>query len=135
MLTAFVSNAQNAKEQQNVIKQVFQAMSDRNEPILRSLCTKDIVIVEDAKLWNIDSLTLYLKKPIPNDYKRINSFKFISEVTNDNISSITYENQANISGKGNQYVIIWIETAILIREESKWKLKVIHSTTKEKRKI
>jgi hypothetical protein len=135
IFTAFVSNAQSPKEPQNVIVQAFQALSDRNEINLKSFCTDDIIIVEDAKLWNMDSLIFHIKSPTPNDYKRVNSFKFISDVTNDNVSCITYENQADISGNGKHYIIVWIETAILIREDKKWKLKVLHSTTKEKRKI
>ncbi|HSD06644.1 hypothetical protein [Flavobacterium sp.] len=62
IVSVIESKAQSATEQHNVVAKVFQALSERNEANLRSLCTEDIIIVEDAKLWNIDSLTLSLKK-------------------------------------------------------------------------
>jgi hypothetical protein len=135
VLFSIQANAQIEKEPQGVIESVFQALSDRDEVTLRSLCTKDIIIVEDAKLWTIDTLANYIRKPLPEDYKRENQFKFLKHVVDDSIACITYENEARVSGKGKKFLIIWMETAVLIREENKWKLKILHSTTKERRQL
>lgn len=135
LLVNFQLSAQGTPDAQSVIVQVFDAISERNEQKLRSLCTEDILVIEDAKLWNIDSLTSFMTKPVPPDYKRINTFKIISNITSDSISCISYENTAQISGKGNRYEIVWMETAILTLETNQWRLKLLHSTTKERRKL
>ena len=135
LLLSVPSKAQNENELQAVISGVFQALSDRNENDLRTLCSSDLLVVEDAKLWSIDSLVFYVRKPVPDDYKRENSFKFINSVVKNDIACVTYENTASITGKKNHYLIVWMETAILVRDEERWKLKILHSTTKEKRKI
>jgi hypothetical protein len=135
LLISLQAKAQNENEPQAVISAVFQAISDRNEEKLRTLSSNDLLIIEDAKLWSIDTLIKSLRKPVPQDYKRENNFQFISQVVKNDIACVTYENKASITGNNNHYLIVWMETAILVRVEEKWILKILHSTTKEKRKI
>lgn len=127
--------AQSIEDSQTVIVKVFDAISNRDQEKLKSLCTEDLIVIEDAALWNIDSLTTFMKKPVPADYKRVNTFRIISNITGDSISCISYENTAQISGKGNRYEIVWMESAVLILQNGKWHLKNLHSTTKKRRKL
>jgi hypothetical protein len=135
LLFSFQVNAQIENGPQAAIESVFQALSTRDEVALRSFCTTDIIIVEDAKLWTIDTLVSYIRKPVPHGYKRENTFKFLKTVLEGSIASITYENEARVFGNGKKYLIIWMETAVLVKEENKWKLKILHSTTKERQQL
>lgn len=44
------------------------------------------------------------------------------------IAWTTYYNQADVTRNGTAYVVKWLETAILTKEDGQWKIKTLHST-------
>ncbi len=114
--------------QQTIVK-MFDALSKRDSVSLKAHCTADITLYEYGQVWNID--TLILKAITLNqaaDFKRTNSFDFISTTTDKTTAWVTYRLQSAISKDGKQSTLQWLETVVLIKEKKEWQVKHLHST-------
>lgn len=116
------------KVQQTVIN-FFESLSNRDSVSLKSYSTIDISLFEYGQVWTLDTL---IRKAITlntaNDFKRINSIEFINSSADINTAWATYNLHSEITRAGKQVRIHWLESVILVRENKKWKLKVLHST-------
>lgn len=114
--------------QQTVIK-LFEALSNRDSVSLKNYCTPDIALFENGSIWNAD--TLILKAITLNtaiDFKRINNIDFINTTVNRNTAWATYNLHSEITRNGKQINVQWMETVVAVKENKKWKIKVLHST-------
>ena len=133
VITIFAVSAQEKfteKQQkvQKIVIDMFQALADRDTIKLKSNCAPDILILENGSAWNLDTLTLRISQNTATDFKRINTIDFIDTKINGNVAWATYNNQADVTRNGKHVIIKWLETAILIKEDKFWKIKVLHST-------
>ena len=114
--------------QQTVVK-MFEALSKRDSLSLKALCTADISFYEYGQVWNID--TMINKAIIMNtaaDFKRSNTFDFISTETDKSTAWVTYRLRSVIIKENKETVIEWLETVVLSRQKKMWKVKHLHST-------
>jgi len=124
------------KDQQQVqqaVVRMFEALSNRDSLSLKAHCTADITLYEYGQVWNIDTL---INKAITlntaGDFKRTNTFEFISTETDKNIAWVTYRLSSAITRDSKQITIQWLETALLNKEKKQWKVKHLHSTLIER---
>jgi ketosteroid isomerase-like protein len=120
------------KEQQPVqqtIGNIFTALTNADAAGLKLYCTDDVKFYGYGQIWTIDTLIqkAMQAKSIP-DFKRTNSFEFVSTTINKKTAWATYYLQSAITRNGKQETIKWQETVILIKEKNKWKINVLHST-------
>lgn len=114
---------------QQTVEQLFEALSNRNEGKLRTNCTKDVRFYEYGKVWTLDTLiTKAITKNTAIDFKRVNTINFINTTIIENIAWATYHLQSEITN-GQQRIVKWLETVILVKEGKRWKIKVLHSTS------
>ena len=114
--------------QQTVIK-VFEALSNRDSVNLKFYCTDDIRLYEYGQSWNMDTLiNKAIRLNTATDFKRINTINFINTTISNGAAWATYDNQADIIRNGKQTKLKWIETVVLVKEDKRWKIKVLHST-------
>jgi len=135
ILLTGITNAQDSfsKEQlavQQTVEQLFEALSNRNEAELKTNCTKDVRFYEYGKIWTLDTLiTKAILKNTAVSFKRINAINFISTTIHENIAWTTYHLQSEITTNGQQRLVKWLETVILVKEDKRWKIQVLHSTS------
>ena len=114
--------------QQTVVK-MFDALSKRDSVTLKTCCTIDITLYEYGQIWNIDTL---INKAITQNttanFKRTNTFEFISTETDKNIAWVTYKLSSVIIKEGKQNTLHWLETVFLKKQKRQWKVKNLHST-------
>lgn len=113
---------------QAVIK-LFDALSNLDSVGLKVHSTADITLYEYGQVWNMD--TLILKAIIQNkstDFKRTNSFEFITTTVDKTTAWVIYRLQSIIIKDGKQTTAQWLETVALAKERKQWKVKHIHST-------
>jgi ketosteroid isomerase-like protein len=132
LTTAQVKLTADQQEVQNVIVNVFQALADRNLNSLKSYCTEDVIVYESGLIWNMDTLTQKINRPVPPDFKRLNKIDFIKTTVNGNTAWVSCYNQADITANGSVFTRRWLETSILIRAKKQWKLETLHSTLLKK---
>ena len=97
--------------------------------MLKANCTADVLLFEDGKVWNLDTMmkaVISLKKL--DDYNRINKIEIIHTEIHKDVAWVTYHNQADITVNGKHRVVKWVETVILMNVKNKWKIKILHST-------
>lgn len=123
------SYAQEQQAAHQAIIKMFDALSDRDSISLKNHCTADITLYEYGQVWNID--TLILKAITLNqsaDFKRTNSFEFISTTVDKTMACVTYRLQSEMTRDGKQSTVQWLETVVLVKEKKQWKVKHLHST-------
>ena len=130
--TFLPAQRQLTKDQQEVHQTVinlFEALSNRDSVSLKNNCTADILLLESGSIWNADTLILKaITLNTATDFKRINTFDFVNTTVADNTAWTTYNLHSVITRNGKQSSVQWMETAIVIKEKQKWKIKILHST-------
>lgn len=129
LLKAQEKQANDQRDVQQAVINIFDALSNRDTVMLKANCTADILLFEDGKVWNIDTMMraiINLKKL--NDYKRINKIEFIHTEIHNDVAWTTYNNKAEITSNGSSRKVKWVETVILEKKKANWKIKVLHST-------
>ena len=120
-------SAETARVQQAIVG-VFDGFSALSLEKTMSHCTPDVTILEDGVVWNADSITTAFKRMEGVDFKRVNSFNFLQTEVRGNTAWTSYYNQADVQVNGKPRQIRWLESAVLVKEGSEWKIKILHST-------
>ena len=114
---------------QQTVKNVFDALSNRDAASLRSNCTSDVRFYEYGEAWTADSLiNKAIIRKTATDFRRTNNLDFVSTTINEDVAWVTYNLHSEITSNGKNSSVHWLETVVLVREEKKWKVKVLHST-------
>lgn len=114
---------------QKVVIDMFQQLSNRDADKLKTDCTADITVLENGTIWSFDSLQQKIdQNKMISDFSRVNKIEFIKTEYNANIAWTSYYNQAEITKNGIHNLVKWLESAVLIKEDDHWKIKMLHST-------
>lgn len=114
---------------QETVVNMFEALSERDSMALKTYCTSDITLYEYGQIWNMDSLIFKaITMNTVADFKRTNTFEFISTETDKHIAWVTYTLSSIIAKDGKQTTIVWLETVCLLKQNRQWKVKNLHST-------
>jgi len=128
--------AQHSKQDQDIHQPVikaFDALSNRDAEALKRQCTADVRFYEYGEAWPVDTLiNLAITKNTDADFKRSNKFEFLNTTIQGNTAWTTYNLQSDITRNGKSISIHWLETVILVLNEERWKIKVLHSTRIDK---
>lgn len=118
--------------QQTIVK-MFDALSNRDSVALKTYCTADITFFEYGEIWDIDTLILKaITQNTATDFKRSNTFDFISTTTNSASAWVTYRLTSEVTKDRQLTTKQWLETVVLAKEKKQWKVKHLHSTLLKK---
>jgi len=119
----------NQQEVQQTIVNFFEALSNRDSVSLKKYSTLDIALFENGSIWNVDTLILKaITLNTATDFKRINNIDFINTTVNRSTAWATYNLHSEVTRNGKQITVQWMETVVAVKENKKWKIKVLHST-------
>ena len=113
---------------QQVIHKVFGSFSDGSLDKMEEAVTPDFIILEQGEIWTMDSIGTYFKRPRPADFKRLNTLEFFQTELSGEMAFVSYHNTADIRANGKNRKVRWLESAVLIKAEGEWKVKMLHST-------
>ena len=129
LLQAQQSTTKNQQAVQQAVLKLFNALSNRDSVNLKLFCADDITLYEYGQIWNLDTLiNKAIRLNTASDFKRINTIDFINTTISKKAAWTTYLNQADINRDGKQTTVKWIETVVLVKQQKRWKIKVLHST-------
>lgn len=99
--------------------------------------TDDFMLLENGIVWNNDSVKSYLnrerKEVEVHKYRRLNKFNFLKSVHNLTSVWIAYDNYGTwVKDSDTLGTVHWLESVIAIKDQDKWKLQQLHSTTVRK---
>lgn len=120
------------KAAQQLIQDVFDDVWSEFDTTKISLYhTNDYLLLEHGLVWNNDSVRYYMvkslqQKEIPT---RTNEFDFIeTKATGDGIW-VAYQNYATWTmGEKMLGKMHWLESAVIVKEDGRWKIQMLHST-------
>ncbi|CAD5252604.1 conserved exported hypothetical protein [Alteromonas sp. 38] len=107
------------------VQDLFSAISEVNHSKMKSAVTDDFQLLEVGEDWDINQLIKVVK---PSEYFRRNYFSVIRLETSDNFSWVSYWNKATFTKEALVEEVVWLESAVLIKENKKWKIQMLHST-------
>ena len=110
------------------ISKFFDGLSEIDANKLKAYTTDDFILLENGHLWNMDTLVSKMSDPKNAGIKRVNKFQFIKTEQNGNMAWVSYHNTADFSLNEKKQTVNWLESAVLGKENGRWKIKLLHST-------
>ena len=132
IVTISFVNAQSQKDDQNLARETiinfFDKLAKLDTAALKLYATKDFLLLEDGAVWNLDSLNNKINKMRAVTLTRVNHLNFIQTEVKGNIAWAAYHNEADMSINGQKMNIEWLESAVLVKEGTGLKIRLLHST-------
>ncbi|WP_340679665.1 nuclear transport factor 2 family protein [Paraglaciecola sp.] len=107
------------------VQNLFSAMSEVSHIKMKNAVTNDFQLLEVGEDWDIDDL---IKVVNPSEYSRRNYFNVIKEKSSGDIAWVSYWNKATFTKGELVETVVWLESAVLLREDNNWKIQMLHST-------
>lgn len=109
----------------------FNGLSLVNADTLKYYTTTDFLLLESGEIWNLDTLVNKVM-PMKNlNISRVNAFEFITIEQQGKMAWVGYHNAATYRMGDKERVAKWLETAVLVKEQGRWKIRMLHSTKLE----
>jgi len=118
----------------NLVMQSFEDIwSDLDTQKIEAHHTRDFMLLENGIVWNNDSVANYLnrerKEVEERQYERLNRFDFLKVEHHEHAIWVAYHNYGTwVKGPDTLGTAHWLESAIAIKDEGRWKLQQLHST-------
>lgn len=112
------------------VKELFAAMSRHDGKTMRKTATKDFQLLEHGEDWTMQKLVDAVQ-PKGKPYQRKNFFNQIRAHQNGDTAWVSYWNKAEIHREGRLRTLVWLESAVMVKEDSRWKIQLLHSTRLE----
>jgi hypothetical protein len=107
------------------VQDLFSAISEVNHIKMRDTVTSDFQLLEVGEDWDIDDL---VEVVTPSEFARRNYFNVLKVKTSDEMAWVSYWNKATFTKDELVETVVWLESAVLIRDDNKWKIQMLHST-------
>lgn len=121
------SHHEQAKVNQTLIK-FFDGIATLDMELINQCSTHDFLLLEEGEVWNMDTFTKELNKLKTISFSRTNHLDFIQTEINGSSAWVVYNNAADIAVNEQKMSIQWLESAVLMKEGSDWKIRLLHST-------
>ncbi|WP_281558015.1 nuclear transport factor 2 family protein [Thalassomonas sp. RHCl1] len=116
-----------------VVQELFSAMSAIDHKKMQAVVTDDFQLLEAGEDWDMQDLIDVIK---PSDYNRRNYFHLINSRVYGDIAWVSYWNKATFSKEKNkeknegnsEQAVAWLESAVLVKQDNRWKIQMLHST-------
>ena len=116
------------KEVNQAVLKFFDGIAALDAKMMQQYATKDFLLLENGAVWNMDTLAAKLSPLKTMNFTRINRLEFIRTDIKGDIAWVAYKNTAEMIVNGRKANRQWLESAVLVKEENKWKIQLLHST-------
>ncbi|MET3978933.1 ketosteroid isomerase-like protein [Mucilaginibacter sp. UYP25] len=124
----FSQSAANEPKIKAAIVNFYNGLSSLDDAAIGAAVTNDFTLVEHKKIWNTDSLLKALAPMKGTGVKRVNKQEYTKIEQNGNVAWAVYYNTADITRGDKTRSFKWLESALLVKDGGKWKLKLLHVT-------
>ena len=130
-LLSFAQTPKSHTEVQSVITRLFDGLAALDITAVRVEVTSDFLLLEEGQVWNIDSLITAIEPLKELTYKRDNNLEFIRTEVKGKMAWVSYKNWAEVQFFDLKRDVKWLESAVLVKERKRWRIKLLHSTRLE----
>lgn len=117
------------------VEKVIQALFDEvwagyDETAITTYQTDDFLLLEHGEVWNNDTIANWCinAKKRDSNTQRINNFERIDARVNGDKLWLAYHNKGTFKRDSITYNLGWLESVVAVRQDSVWKLELMHST-------
>lgn len=129
LFTSFTVSAQQKHAgMEAAIEGMFEGLSLVNTDTLKHYATADFTLLEEGEVWNMDTLLSKIEPLRQQNVKRVNSFEYLNAEENGKLGWISYFNTAKFTQGERSQEVRWLESAVLVKEGNRWRIKMLHST-------
>ena len=131
------TNEEAFKSVEKVVQGVFDDVwSAKNTDAILKYQTKDFVLLEHGEVWTNDTIANWCKfaKLRDDGSQRINNFDFFKAKKEGNRVWMAYHNYATFKKDTIVGKYEWLESIVAVKQDSVWKLEMMHSTRVPNRK-
>ncbi len=97
---------------------------------MHAQATEDFQLLEHGEVWTMQKLVDAVQ-PKGDPYERKNFFKQIRARQEGDVAWLSYWNKAEIRRKSGLRTVVWLESAVVVKEGNRWKIQLLHSTRLE----
>lgn len=115
------------------VKELFAAMSRHDGKAMQETSTEDFQLLEHGEDWTMQML-IDAVQPKGKPYERKNFFSQIQARQKGDVAWVSYWNKAEIRSESGQRTVVWLESAVMVKEDDRWKIQLMHSTRVEPNK-
>ena len=112
------------------VKELFAAMSMHDGKAMKETATDDFQLLEQGEDWAMQRL-IDAVQPKGKPYERSNFFNQIRARQVGEVAWVSYWNKAEIRREDQLRTVVWLESAVMVRENDRWKIQLLHSTRLE----
>jgi hypothetical protein len=132
-LNAGAQNTEQTNVNRSLVK-LFDALAALNMKDIKEFSTKDLIVLENGVVWNLDTIARKVDNLKAVSFSRTNHLDFAQTEVKGNTAWVVYHNSADMIINGTEVHAKWLESAVLVKEDEVWKVKLLHSTTLKPRK-
>ena len=121
------------KVNESLVK-LFDALAALDMKTIKEFSTKDLTILESGVVWNLDTIARKVDQLKAVNFSRTNHLDFVQTEIKGNTAWSVYYNSADMIIDGLEVHRKWLESAVLLKEGKVWRVKLLHSTTLNKKK-
>ncbi len=125
------SKAQRTSESDRIeatVTRFFDGLAQLDDDAIKAEVTKDFTLVEHGLIWNTDTLLNLIKPRKGQGIKRTNTLVFTKTEQSGDTAWTVYYNTAVFQTGDKVRTVKWLESAVLVKVQGIWKLKLLHST-------
>ena len=108
-----------------VVQGLFSAISEVDHAKMKNTVTSDFQLLEVGEDWDLGDLIEVVN---PSEYARRNFFHVLKLKTSDNFAWVSYWNKATFTKGELVETVVWLESAVLVKDGNNWKIQMLHST-------
>ena len=112
------------------VKELFAAMSKHDGKAMQETATEDFQLLEHGEDWTMQQLADAVQ-PKGKPYERKNFFQQIRARQQGDMAWVSYWNKAEIRSENGLRTIVWLESAVMVRQDGHWRVQLLHSTRLE----
>jgi ketosteroid isomerase-like protein len=112
------------------VKELFAAMSKHDGKAMQETSTEDFQLLEHGEDWTMQKLVDAVQ-PKGEPVERKNFFSQIRARQKGDVAWVSYWNKAEIRRESGLRTVVWLESAVIVREDDRWKIQLMHSTRLE----
>ncbi len=109
------------------VKDLFAAMSKHDGKAMQATATEDFQLLEHGEDWTMQKL-IDAVQPKGKPYVRKNFFSQLRARQNGDVAWVSYWNKAEIRRDNTLRIVIWLESAVVVKQDDHWKVQLLHST-------
>lgn len=127
-----INNTEDYKAVKVLVQNIFDDIwGEQKADLILKYHTNDFVLLEHGEVWNNETITNWCKRAKANSQgqKRINSFDFFKASKEGNRIWMAYHNYATLKYQDStERKFEWLESVVAVKQDTVWKLELMHST-------